>query len=105
MTSRSVCSRAEAFGRVTVEAMKCGVPVIGARAAGTAELIKDGQTGLLYQPGNVGDLADTIEKLISNGEMRARLAEAARRWAHETFSRARFARQFLALAHEALNEQ
>jgi glycosyltransferase involved in cell wall biosynthesis len=43
-----MCSRSEAMGRVTAEAMSCGRPVIGFDAAGTSELISHGQTGLLY---------------------------------------------------------
>jgi glycosyltransferase involved in cell wall biosynthesis len=97
-----VCSRAEAFGRVTVEAMKCGIPVIGARAAATAELISDHHTGLLYEPGNASDLANAIEALIGDEELRFRLAEAGRLWANETFTRTRFAHEFLAVVEEAL---
>jgi len=47
-----VCSKQEAFGRITIEYMMKGVFVIGANTGGTAELIKDGETGLLYQQGD-----------------------------------------------------
>lgn len=55
-----VCSRHEAFGRTTVEAMVAGKPVIGADAGGTAEIISDGETGILYPPGDVQGLAERI---------------------------------------------
>ncbi|MCD7750515.1 MAG: glycosyltransferase family 4 protein [Lachnospiraceae bacterium] len=55
-----MCSKAEAFGRVTVEAMMSGSLVIGANAGGTSELIEDNVTGLLYESGNVNDLANKI---------------------------------------------
>jgi len=42
-----VCSRSEAFGRVTVEGMLCGKPIIGARSGATPELVKEGFNGLL----------------------------------------------------------
>lgn len=61
-----VCSRKEAFGRVTVEAMLAGNPVIGKNAGGTAELIEDGKNGFLYEPGNIKELADKMEELINN---------------------------------------
>src|SRR5690606_28010068 len=51
-----VCSTAEAFGRVTVEAFLAGRPVIGAASGGTAELIEQGG-GLTYTPGDVDGLA------------------------------------------------
>lgn len=43
-----MCSRSEAMGRVTAEAMSCGRPVVGYAAGGTPELIADGATGRLY---------------------------------------------------------
>ncbi|MCD7981537.1 MAG: glycosyltransferase family 4 protein [Clostridiales bacterium] len=66
-----VCSRMEAFGRVTVEAMFAGALVIGADSAGTAELIRDGDTGLLYDSDDVASLADRMEyALLHRQEMR-----------------------------------
>lgn len=96
-----VCSRAEAFGRVTVEAMKCGTPVVGARAAGTAELIRDGWNGLLYEPGDPADLAARISLLLEDPELAERLAETARAWALERFSVDRYAERFTAVLDEA----
>lgn len=96
-----VCSRAEAFGRVTVEAMKLGCPVVGARAAGTAELIRDDWNGLLYEPGDPADLSDRIALLRARPQLAARLAGTARTWAHEQFSAERYARDFLAVVGEA----
>ena len=73
------CSRAEAFGRVTVEAMLSGVLTIGADIAGTAELIRNGETGLLYESGNPVALADCVEYALSHpDEMRA-VADCGRR--------------------------
>ena len=50
----------EPFGRVIVEAMLCGTPVVAAAAGGAAELIDHGQTGWLAPPGNAQKLADII---------------------------------------------
>jgi glycosyltransferase involved in cell wall biosynthesis len=60
------CSKKEAFGLVTLEAMQSGIPVIGTRSGGTIELIADGITGYLYQPENSSDLADKIRLLYKN---------------------------------------
>lgn len=57
-----VCSRMEAFGRVTAEAMMAGKIVIGASTGGTAELIGDHEErGYLYTWGNSQELADKID--------------------------------------------
>lgn len=61
-----VCSRNEAFGRVTVEAMMLGKPVIGTRSGGTIELIEDGSDGLLYDPGNLDQLVEKIEFFLAS---------------------------------------
>ncbi|MBI1781724.1 MAG: glycosyltransferase [Sphingobacteriales bacterium] len=61
-----MCSRMEAFGRVTVEALKMGVPVIAANTGGSLEIIRDGADGYFYQSGNAQDLADKILLLYNN---------------------------------------
>lgn len=61
-----MCSRMEAFGRVTVEALKSGLPVIGADTGGTLEIIEDGVNGYLYKAGDAPDLAEKIKMLENN---------------------------------------
>lgn len=61
-----VCSYFEAFGRVTVEAMMGGCVVIGANTGGTVELIRDKDTGYLYEGGNVDDLKRAIEYVMDH---------------------------------------
>lgn len=78
-----VCSTAEAFGRVTVEAMLAGSLLIGADAAGTKDLIDDGKTGLLYRSGDSSDLAIHILTVIKNPEMAKRIAAEGRSDMHE----------------------
>jgi glycosyltransferase involved in cell wall biosynthesis len=67
----------EPFGQVVLEGMAAGVPVIAAGAGGPAEMIDDGVTGLLYEPRDVTDLADSMIRLRDE-TLRARLAAAAR---------------------------
>lgn len=71
-----MCSRAEAFGRVTVEAMLTGCLVIGANTGGTQELIQDGKTGLLFDFKS-GESPDLAEKMIYALEHRGEMAEIA----------------------------
>ncbi|MEO6231201.1 MAG: glycosyltransferase [Ferruginibacter sp.] len=61
-----MCSNKEAFGRVTVEALKCGLPVIAANTGGSLEIIKDGDNGYLYEAGNPSSLAEKIILLKQN---------------------------------------
>lgn len=72
-----VCSRCEAFGRVTVEAMMSSNPVIGSNCGGTPELVEDGQNGLLYKYGDTTELAMCMEKLICDRKMLIRLGTNA----------------------------
>jgi glycosyltransferase involved in cell wall biosynthesis len=58
-----MCSRSEGFGRVTIEAMKAGRPVIATRSGANVELIDEGVTGLFYPAGNEDELASQIERL------------------------------------------
>lgn len=74
------CSKSEAFGRITVEAMLSGNLLIGADTAGTKELVINNQTGLLYQSGDYIDLADKIEYALIHKEEMKKIAEQGRRY-------------------------
>ena len=81
-----MCSKAEAFGRVTAEAMLAGIPVVGSNTGGTPELIQDGVTGFLYEKGNIKQLADKLSILILNEELRIKMGYASREIAARRFS-------------------
>lgn len=81
-----VCSKAEAFGRVTIEAMMGGIPVIGSNTGGTVELINPGENGYLYEYGDFEDLSNKIEKLIVNKDLRNQLGHNAQEYAINNFS-------------------
>ena len=76
---------AEPFGRVIVEAMLCGTPVIATQAGGAQELIESGKTGWLVAPGNAMDLAAAINNCIAQPEQSARMAQAANLQAIQRF--------------------
>lgn len=82
-----MCSRAEGFGIVTVEAMLMGRPVIGAASGATPELIRDGFNGLLYETENYRDLAKKIEYLYKNKDIAEKLGVNGRQWAMKRFTR------------------
>ena len=58
----------ETFGRVAAEAFACGVPVIATRIGAAAEIVEDGRTGLLFEPGNPGDLSEKVVRMWSGPE-------------------------------------
>ena len=101
-----VCSRWEAFGRATVEAMLLGKPIIATvNSGGTAELIHDGETGLLYEAGNHVELADKIQRLYQSPDEGIRLGTAARIWATGRFTQQRYAREVIDVLNEVLAEK
>lgn len=67
----------EDFPNVILEAMSLAKPVIAARLAGTPEQVVNGETGLLFEPANVSELADAILKLCVDADARARMGRAA----------------------------
>ena len=66
----------EAFGNVTLEAMACALPVIAAEATGATNLVRDGETGVLVEPGDTDAFADAIEAYARDPELRRRHGEA-----------------------------
>jgi len=58
-----VCGNSEGFGRVMLEAIMGGVPVLAAKGGATDELIKEGETGFLYEAGNIEELSNKLLKL------------------------------------------
>ena len=75
----------EPFGLVVLEAMASGKPVIATAAGGPLEIVGDGETGLLVPPRDPAALADAIERLVRDPDLRARMAAAGRRRAVEKF--------------------
>ncbi len=76
----------EGFGLVLVEAQLCKRPVIGARSGGITDIIEHGRSGLLVAPGDEQDLASAMEKVLSDFQLAARLAEGGYRSAVDKYS-------------------
>ena len=77
---------AEGSGRVIMEAMAVGRPLVAMRSGGVQELIQDGKTGFLIQPGNMEDFAKQVKVLLEDEGLRKEIGENARGYAQLHFS-------------------
>lgn len=90
-----MCSRSEAFGRVTVEYMMSGMLVIGTNSGGTPELIEDGVDGFLYEYGDSNGLANLMIYALEHREEMKGVAERGQRKAMEKYTIERAANEVL----------
>ncbi|GBE92637.1 glycosyltransferase family 4 protein [Nostoc cycadae] len=75
----------EPFGRVIVEAMLCGTPIVAAKAGGAMELVEHGVNGFLTTPGEPQELAKVINTCLEDIEITATIADNARNMARQRF--------------------
>lgn len=66
----------EAFGNVTLEAMACKLPVVAAEATGATNLVRDGATGVLAEPGDIAAFADALQAYAEDLTLRERHGSA-----------------------------
>ncbi len=85
----------EAFGLVFVEAMAAGLPVVAVRSGGVPEVVVDGVTGLLSEPGDLAALAANLARLLAEPHLRRQMGEAGRARALDRFAPSRVAEAWL----------
>ncbi|SDU23084.1 phosphatidylinositol alpha-1,6-mannosyltransferase [Verrucomicrobium sp. GAS474] len=83
MSSRSLARSVEGFGMTYLEAGALGKAVVGYRSGGVDEAVKDGETGLLVEEGDVTALSKVLARLISDEALRARMGAAGKEWARK----------------------
>jgi D-inositol-3-phosphate glycosyltransferase len=71
----------ESFGMVALEAMACGSPVVASRVGGLQTTVRDRVTGLLVPDHDAAALADTLEHVLDDADLRWRLGREGVRWA------------------------
>jgi len=95
-------SLSEAFGLTALEAMALRVPVVASAVGGLAELVTDGETGLLVQPGDSGAIVEAIERVVDEPDATAAMVAAARALVERDYSAERMAEQYADLYREVL---
>jgi glycosyltransferase involved in cell wall biosynthesis len=93
--------RPEPFGRVILEGMLLGKPVIATAGGGVPELIEDGRTGFLVPPGDVPALADRLRAIVGAPDAAQAIGVRARTWARQQFSLARQVAEMSEIYEEA----
>jgi glycosyltransferase involved in cell wall biosynthesis len=94
----------EAFGLVFAEAGLYGLPTLATKVEGIPEVIKDGQTGLLVEPGDPKALAAGLVQLLDEPELRKILGQNARQYVIQNFSNVRMFDSYQQLYIDALNK-
>jgi glycosyltransferase involved in cell wall biosynthesis len=90
----------ESFGMALVEAMSCGVPVIAHDLEGMREVVADGVSGYLIEPGDLDALAERLDELLENPDLRNRLGAAGYALVRERFDMTTRAAEYLDLYRE-----
>jgi glycosyltransferase involved in cell wall biosynthesis len=95
----------EPFAGTVIEAMALGKPVVGARVGGTAEQIVDGETGILVEANNPGEMAGAIDRLLSRQDLRESMGTRGRRRFLARFEFEEFYRNLSGLYAELVPDQ
>ncbi|MFN3422177.1 MAG: glycosyltransferase family 4 protein [Armatimonadota bacterium] len=98
-------SLSEGLGRVVIEAMATGIPVIGSRIGGIPEMVQEGQTGFLIPPGDEEALAERLRWILSHPEEARAMGKRAREFVRSFFSAKAYVdgyRRLFAMAVEIL---
>lgn len=95
-------TRTEALGRVFIEAMSCGKPIVASDTNGARICVEDGRTGFIVRQEDPEDCARQLDRLLSDPALAARMGQAARARARALFSEASYERCFMQMAREVM---
>jgi len=92
----------EGFPVVLIEAMDAGLPIVTTRIRGAADRLREGINALFVPPGDSAALADTLEQLLSDSSLRAKMRQANRKKVQE-FAPEVVARHYLGILEEVIS--
>lgn len=95
----------EATSITGLESMACGLPLVGTRVGGIPTLIRHEETGLLVNSHDPGALAESMDRLIANPDLRSTMGQAARHRAVEHFAWTRIAAQTVEVYRQHVGER
>lgn len=88
--------------RSAIEAFALGKPVIGSRIGGIPELVRDGETGFTFEPGNAEDLKDKIEKLLADSSLSVAMGKNARRFIEGELNQERYYQRLMEIYRQVI---
>ena len=98
-------SASEAFGLAALEALACGVPVVGSIVGGLPGLVKGGGVGFLEPVGDVEAMARRAVEILTDDRLHRRMSQNARRLAVEKFDSRKIVREYFSFYEEVLNDE
>jgi glycosyltransferase involved in cell wall biosynthesis len=98
-------SLSEGLPLTVLEAMACALPVVATPVGGTAEVVREGETGYLVSPGSVDGLAEAVCRLLDEPDRARQMGWSGRRFVEHGYAWDRVVDQTLALYHELLPER
>jgi glycosyltransferase involved in cell wall biosynthesis len=87
---------------VILESMACALPVIASRVAGNDAVVKDQETGYLFEPGNGDQFRRSVKRILEDRQLGRNMGEKGRQWVIENFSWEHSARAYLDLFSDDL---
>ncbi len=98
-------SQPEAFGKVAIEAMAMGKPVIATKHGGSLETVVDGVTGWLVEPSDPDGLAAALRRVLNDAVMLKKVGEEGKDWVNTNFTALRMCEKTVALYEKLLKEK
>lgn len=99
-----LASRTEAMGRVLLESMAHGKPVVGSTADGIPTYIRDGVNGFIFDSGNVDQLAEKLELMLTSGSRRKKMGDAGYEIVMNELSEQQYLERYGALIENACGD-
>lgn len=97
-------TKSESFGNTFIESMICGVPVVASKMMPVTELVKQGETGLLYHGQNVEDAIKQLYEIVDNPTLHENMSKAAIRHVQDFFAIEVVANQYVHLLKKLVNK-